>query len=171
MPITKAELFSNLQNGWQQLQQFIHNLTPDQMTQPSDEAGWTIKDHLIHLAVWEDGMNAMLARQPRYTIMGVSKEVWEAEDIDATNAIIQQNYHAVSLPEALKHLEEVHERLLATLTSLSEADLLKPYGYYQADAADDQRPAIDRIIGNTYEHYAEHIPWMKAIADRAETGH
>ncbi len=161
----KPELLANIQNSWQELRQFIRSLSEEQLTKPTDPAGWTVKDHLIHLAVWEDGINALLAHQPRYVAMGLTKEVWDRDGFEEFNAIIQQQNKDLPLPEVLKRLEEVHNRLFATLQTLPYEELNRPYGYYQADDADDTSPVINRVIGNTYHHYGEHIPWMRTIAE------
>ncbi|MBC7872040.1 MAG: hypothetical protein H7Y09_14435, partial [Chitinophagaceae bacterium] len=48
--------------------------------------------------------------------------------------------------------------------TLSDADLMRPYNYYQPESA-QAAPIIDRIAGNTFGHYEEHIPWMQAIVE------
>jgi len=161
--IAKADFLDNVEAGWRKLEIFITSLTDEQLTKPTDAAGWTVKDHLIHLAVWENGVSAMLEHKPRYEAMGLTKQDWDNEHYDKLNAIIQQQQKDLPLSDVLKRLREVHLRLLELLDSVSDADLQRPYSDYQA-GEDDNSPIINRLIGNTYAHYDEHIPWMQAIA-------
>jgi hypothetical protein len=54
--------------------------------------------------------------------------------------------------------------MLAALAGMSDAELFKPYASYTGETAgDDRRPIIGWIVGNTYEHYAEHQAWIEAM--------
>jgi hypothetical protein len=163
--VTTTELVSRMQKGWEDFQAYLKTLTPEQMTTPADAAGWTVKDHVIHLATWEDGVYALLEKQPRYEQMGVDKETWDGHDTDAINAVIQKQKHDMPLDEVLKKFEDVHKRLIEKVQSMSSKDLLRPYSYYQADST-AQKPVFGWIVGNTYEHYAEHKPWIAAIVGK-----
>jgi hypothetical protein len=50
------------------------------------------------------------------------------------------------------------------LQQLTDADLLRTYDSFQPDdaAADDPRLIWERIVGNTFGHYAEHQVWIEA---------
>ena len=69
-PVTTREMLRRLQNGWDNFQAYLKTLTPDQLTQHKDAGGWRIQDHVMHLAVWEDGMEALLSGQSRQARMG-----------------------------------------------------------------------------------------------------
>ena len=71
--VTTTELVSRMQKGWDDFQAYLKTLTLEQVTQPTDAAGWTVKDHIIHLATWEDGVYALLEKQPRHEQMGLDK--------------------------------------------------------------------------------------------------
>ena len=55
--------------------------------------------------------------------------------------------------------------MLTTLAGLSDEDLFKTYSYYQPDEPGDDSgdPILNWIMGNTYEHYAEHQAWIEAL--------
>jgi uncharacterized protein (TIGR03083 family) len=160
--VTTTELLSRMQKGWEDIQAYLKTLTPAQMTDSTDAAGWTVKDHVIHLATWEDGVYALLQKQPRYEQMGLDKATWEGHDTDAINAVIQKQHKDMPLDEVLKTFEDVHKRLVEKIQSMSNKDLLRPYSTYQADST-AEKPVFGWIVGNTYEHYAEHKPWIAAI--------
>lgn len=163
--IRKKDLLAQMEAGWNSLQAYLGTLSEAQLTQAADAAGWTIKDHIMNLAVWEDGAWAMLEKIPCHKQMGISDEAWKYGDTDSINAIIQQRYRNEPLAKVLQTFKDIHRRLVEKVKSLPEADLQRPYRDFQADS-DDNRPIINWIRGNTYEHYAEHRPWIEAIARR-----
>ena len=164
-PMDKTELLTKIGQVWDQLQRFVTAHTPAELTEPTDAAGWTAKDHLMHLAVWEGGIVALLDKQDRPAYMGIDQAMWLRHDWDEVNAVIQARYRDVPLEEVLRRHADTHRRLLAQIEALSWDDLQKPYGnYFPAGKEDDSGDAvINRIIGNTIAHYPEHIEWMEAI--------
>jgi hypothetical protein len=124
-----------------------------------NEDGWNVKDQLAHLATWERGIAYLLQKRPRYAGMGLDKASWHDLTMDEINAVIHRHYQDVSLEDVLAYYQEAHERLLAAIDALSEEELFKPYSYFQPDEAvnDSKAPIINWIIGNTFEHYEEHL--------------
>lgn len=161
--MTKTDFLAALDKGWNDLQAYLHTLTPEQMMQPTDAAGWSVKDHLIHLAVWEDGMHALLQGLSRRDYMGIEKAVWDSGDYDQINAVIQQRYKDMPLDEVMRTFHDVHQRLVTKLGTLKDEDLERPYNSYQPESKRTD-PVVQPLMGNTFEHYEEHIPWMDAIA-------
>ena len=161
--MTKAELLAKIQASWDDITGYLKSLTVEQITQITDAAGWTVKDHVAHIMVWEDGINALLDRQPRYVRMGVDAATWNSGDYDRMNAIIQQRHRGRSWDEVMQTFMDVHEQLIAKLETLTDADLMRPYRDYQPESTSDG-PIYNRICGNTFGHYAEHTPWIAAIA-------
>lgn len=160
--VSVPEFLGRLDQGWADLQAFIASLTPELLTHPTDAGGWTVKDHLIHLAMWEDGMNAVMAHENRRERMGVDEATWEQGDFDAINAVIQRAHHADPLESVLDTLNRVNTEFRGRVAAMNTADLLAPYSDYQADS-DSSDPIVWRLVGNSFGHFEEHIPWMKAI--------
>lgn len=158
---TKTELLAAIHQNWAELHAWLGTLTEQQCTQPTDAAGWTVKDHVAHLWVWEDGMNAFLQRQSRPQYMQIPAELW-GDDFDPLNAVIQQRHKDLPWSEVSQRFAASHEQLLARLEALSDADLQRPYNHYQPEE-EYTSPAINSLAGNTFHHYAEHLPWMQAI--------
>jgi hypothetical protein len=55
---------------------------------------------------------------------------------------------------------------MGLLNRMSDADLQRPYNDYQPNDPrdpDDNRPALDWVAGNTWEHYAEHMEWINQL--------
>jgi uncharacterized protein (TIGR03083 family) len=165
-PKTVNELLDNIERGWNSFNAYIDTLSEKQLTQPTDAAGWTAKDHLIHLASWEDTLNALLDRTPRWERIGVDKALWDSNDIDQINAIVQKRYHDMPLDEVRQKHREVHQRLLEKIRQLSDADLGQPIREYQPGSATTS-PIVRPLVADTYDAYAEHTPWIAAIVEKA----
>ncbi|MCU0498665.1 MAG: ClbS/DfsB family four-helix bundle protein [Anaerolineae bacterium] len=159
---SREQLLTDIHHGWQTIQAFIGTFSSEQLTGPTDAAGWTAKDHLIHLAIWEQGILALLKGESRPAAMGIDPATWDTADYDRINAIIQQAHHDRPLPDVLGYWRAVHEQLIAQIETLTDAQLDQPYHTFNAGPEHEQ-PITVWIINNTYEHYAEHHPWIAAL--------
>ena len=161
-PSTVADLLRDIDAAWNELHGAIAQLTDTQMTGPTDAAGWTVKDHLAHLAAWENSVLVILRdRRPQHEGLGVDKAIWDAEDIDATNEAVRQDNAAAPLDEVRTRLETVHAQLVETITGMTDDELQLPVEHWVREGGDF--PIVHKITGNTSEHYPEHREWMLAI--------
>ncbi len=165
-PVTSAckiNLRWHIDDQWEKLLALIDRLSDDQMTGPADDAGWTVKDHLIHLAVWEDGLNAILNRRSFASGMGFDSLDWC--DLDGINAVIQQRYGDAPLFGVLRTLHRSHKRLLDSLDGLTADDLMRPVCDFDPDCG-DHNPLMSTIVCNTFGHYDEHRLWIEALVEQ-----
>jgi len=162
-PATKAELLRLIHQGWDDFHAFLAHYSREQLSTLKDAVGWTPKDHIVHLAVWEDSIYVLLNGQSQREGLGLDEATW-ASDYDHQNAILRERYLALNMDAALDLFRRSHARLIAKIEALSDEDLHKPYRHYDP-TSDDDRPIIGWIIGDTYEHYQEHTPWIAAIVD------
>ena len=164
--VTKAELLSRIQQGWNDFQAYLATLTPEQKTGPTDAAGWSVKDHVMHLAVWEKGIVALLNHEDRREAMGLDEAAWESHDYDIMNGVIRDREAGRTLDEVMQVFRDVHGQLVARIGAMSDAEINRPYSDYADDPGNDN-PVVGYIVGNTFEHYAEHQPWIEAIVASA----
>ncbi len=161
----KAEQLERIDESWLRLNGFIESLTPAQLAGPTDAAGWTVKDHLAHLAAWERGLVFLLQRRPRHEGMGVEESVYLQAGLDDLNEAIRQVTVDTPIDEVIADLRGTHEQLRAMIAAMPEDDLRRTYSWFLPDepGEDDGRPIISRIAANTDGHFDEHLPWMQAI--------
>lgn len=163
--LTRENLLRRLNLSWNELQTYLASLTEEQLTHPTDAAGWTGKDHIIHLAMWEKGGLALLEGKSKREVMDIPPETWEQGD-DPINAVMQQRYHDMPLDDVMQTFRQIHEAMLKKLDTMTEEDLLLPYRHYQPDS-NEERPIIWWVIGDTILHYRDHLPWIAAIVEKA----
>jgi uncharacterized damage-inducible protein DinB len=149
----------------------VEGLSEAKLVAPLGPEGWSIRDHISHLVAWQDGITALLRREPRWRGMGLAsaEDMGPTENFDSINAKIQAMHAGKSHAEVRAMLEESHARMIATLRAMQDADLIRPYSFYNPDAPEDQRdaPIVGWIAGNTFGHYQEHRPWVEALAAAA----
>lgn len=161
--LTREKLMQQIESSWNELQTYLSSLTEEQLTRPTDTAGWTVKDHLIHLAVWVNAGLEMLERKSKRIILDINPEIWEQGE-DPINAVLYERYQKIPLNEAIQALQQNHEKFLKKVNIMTEGDLQLPHSHYQPDST-EKRPIIDFIFWDTAEHYREHIPWIQAIVE------
>jgi hypothetical protein len=164
--LSKSGLLAKIGETWNALQGFLATLTPMQRTQPADAAGWTVKDHAIHLSLWEDNLIALLEGRSRIEDFDIPQSTWD-EGSDAINAVLQPRHRDRPWDDVRQAMIASHQRVLDKVASMTEEQLLLPYNHYQP-GVHREGPIIWWINGNTWEHYPEHAEWMRAIVGAPE---
>lgn len=165
---TKEELLARIAAARRDLDALLAGLTPAEMTAGSEPLDWSIKDHLAHLGAWAVGIAALLQKKPRWEAMQLDPEITRQADIDQTNETLYYQHKDRSLAEVQAYFNDCQQQLVDAISRLDYADLLRPYNDYQThnNPAAGNHPIMDWIMGDSYEHYAEHIPWMQAKIER-----
>lgn len=165
---TKADLLADIERTWTLLNAALGRLTDAQLTALKDAQGWTVKDHIIHLAAWERSVVFFLQGQARYAGLGVDKALYLRGNDDEINAVIHQQREDLPLTSALEQFRDIHQQLMTLLQPLTDADLQKPYRHYLPDEPGDGDgpPAINLIYGNSANHFTEHLEWIEALVSQ-----
>lgn len=168
---TKSDLIEALDEAQRQLDAFLNTLTPEQLNNSQDSAGWTVKDHLAHLIAWQNGMTALLQFQPRWPAMGLTADyVHEHEGAyDEINHAIAAQYQDKPAETILALRQESDTQFRQTVDALSDEQLRRPYSHYQPDepGEDTGEPVMGWVAGNSALHIIEHLEWMKAIVAKS----
>ena len=164
LPQNKTELLERIDDEWAALEQIIDSLDEAQMTVP-DSGGWSIKDNLAHLSVWEEFMRLhYLQNLPAPAVLNIDAEIYQRGDENEQNDILQQRSQSRSLVDVLAELHQTHAQVRADLAQIPFADLLKQH--YPDDP--EARPVLWWVIGNTYEHYLEHRLTIERFIEQGE---
>jgi hypothetical protein len=162
-----SRLTASIDAAWQDLHSFLAIVTPIQASR-RDQAGWSVKDHVAHLAVWESAVAILFQRGRRHEALGIEEPFYAAGNFDEINEVIRVRLEGTTLQEAIRNLEGAHQQLVGHLTTLRDSDLdAKAREFFPQAPRDDDRLLTSLIWDNTGRHFTEHLAWMRDLVGRA----
>lgn len=162
------QLSQSIDTDWARLEASLEGLNEQQLAQVCNEHGWSIKDHLAHIAQWEEILLMMF--------LGVSYEEsmripWGKYPIfNDVNEALRRQWVDFSPGFILNRLNRVHHHLMERLSPLTEEDLQTPVKQFFSSIwipEYEQRNMTEFIRAHTDTHYRDHAGWieqMKATA-------
>lgn len=157
----RTELLNEINAGRARLEAALTRLTPEQMTRPDLPGEWSVKDLLAHLGWWQR-REVMIYHALKE---GVRPEtVLVSGTIDELNARVLADYRARDLEEVRAFEHQAYLDLLAIAETAPEEEL---FGHHTFAWTGGQ-PFVDWIAGDTYDHYAEHLPAVEVLLAEQE---
>ncbi len=168
--LSKATLLDRIESAWEELNVVINGLDEAQLARVDVESGWSVADHLTHLAAWERGIAYVLTGRSRAEGMGITQAQWVDLTMHEVNDVIHEQGRRLGAVGALADFRAAHAAMLDALEGLDDADLQRGYTTFEPQDEPDDRPIIGWIIGDTYDHYAEHLGYFRGSLSRAAQG-
>ncbi len=156
--MTADEVRARINAKRQELVDLIATIDAAGLSAPGPDGSWAIKDHLVHIGAWEHWLLALFEGRNELLAMGTSGEVNEVDDI---NNEVWQRHRDDSIDEARRYFEDAHRDLMAVLAEKTTEDFDRPYPSSFDNAAG--LTFLTPVAANTYEHYDEHIGWIKEM--------
>lgn len=161
---SRTGLLERIETAWTELHSFLDGLTDLQMTEVRDDQGWNVKDHIIHMAAWEESVAYLFEGRPRHEALGIDESHFANASFDEINAIVRDQRMSAALPSALGQFRRVHSGLVAHIQGLSDADLKEQVTTFFPQAPkSDERQVFDLLYDNTADHFPEHLGWIKTL--------
>jgi uncharacterized protein (TIGR03083 family) len=152
--MTKRELLDAIHKERAAFEATLAGLAPEQLTAPGVMDGWSVKDILGHVAIWEARLVAILYSIER----GVAPKMLRSSEVDKVNAESFTEQRERPLDRVLADFHAVHVQLLKRLDTLKEGDLSDSKRFpWMVD-----EPLEKLVASDTFEHYAEHRPAIEA---------
>jgi len=161
-PTTMEEVYAYLEGARGRLLAVVEPRSYEEIARIGPE-GWSVKDHLAHLAIWEGSFTAILAGRDKGEALGVTPEVMATPGFDEINEVIRARWAGASRAEVMELLAGKRRELLATLGGMTYDDLMKPYATYQPGSPEKTDPVAYWLAGNTWEHSDEHREWIEGL--------
>lgn len=164
---TVSDMAIGIGRAWHPYQDLIVSLTSDELDGPTDDAGWTVKDHIAHVTAWQAGVTAVLQGRPRHEGMGVAEDEMDMSDIDAFNARVREAFADLPAREVVEDAQLKHEGFMMELEALPEEAVRWPLDKYLPGASDggEKRLAGDWFWNNSGGHFQEHLAYINRILD------
>jgi uncharacterized damage-inducible protein DinB len=150
--VTRDDLLRQNEAMHRRVLDLIGGVDDRRLTAAGREGEWSIKDHLGHLADWQQYVADLLtgATTPR--------QIRNDAEMDRLNAEIVAQTRARSLAEVRARLQSSYEALRARVERLTDAELDQPPPY----GRDWDRKLWQHIAGNGFDHYREHVEAIEA---------
>ncbi len=149
----RTDLLISMADGRAALRLTLAGLTEPQMEDVVNGA-WTRRDVLAHLEAWERRTVSLLETLRRGWDPGGSDD---SSSWDVMNErFFEENRHR-SLADVRRGESDAYDALVRMVEELPDEDLFEPDRF----AWTDGRPFAGWILGNTSEHYAEHMAQLE----------
>lgn len=152
-PTTKAEILDAVRGADSALHAAYAGVDRAKMEQPGVNDGWSIKDEIAHLTLW----NRTLVGRLEAAATGASPDPalfsQSDEAIDAWNARHFAESKGRPLDDVLTEYRDTFSAVIAGVEALSEADLFAAERFAWTKGT----PLERSVAGEIYEHYPEHI--------------
>ena len=168
-PTTKQELLQRIRERHADMQELLSSLAPAQMRAPELDAGWSVQDSLAHIAAWEKIMLDAIGKYRRDENVGLWAPGFEIEGDNSEEQMNRYNAHLFeqnrerALDDVLDDFRETFMNIVATIETLSDAEIFNDNHF----PARKGRPLLTFLVGDTYEHYDEHIGWIRAWLNKS----
>ena len=151
--MNKSKLIETLRNERQAWDVLLAEVAPHRMTESGLAGTWTVKDIIAHVS-WYERETAMMVEERAL----VGSDLWQLPQDERNIPIYEENKDR-QLDEVLAEAESVFERLLQGIESLSDEELLNASHFRQMP---EEWTPWKVIASNSYEHYHQHTPGVRA---------
>ena len=160
--MTADEVRARIRAKRKELVDLISTMDEAALSAPGPDGGWAIKDHLVHIGAWEHWLLALFERHDRLAAMGAAGA---GKIVDEVNAAVYEKHRHDTLDQARAYFNDAHDQLMAVLDTQSTQDLEGAYSVFfpPAEGESATQPVLVAVAANTYEHYDDHIGWIKEM--------
>ena len=151
---TATATLSRFDHAFGELEDTLEKLSPHDLTEVRDPAGWSAKDHVMHVALWEQALLASVDGRPRHQALGIDASTEGSEDWDGMNAMIFANTRHRSLADVLQALRTTHADTRSRLTAAV------------AGAAGAAGEKLLEGLPGYIDHYDQHRGWILELVGR-----
>lgn len=153
----RNELLGRIRDGRAELESALALFDKRDLTEPLLDSGWSIKDIIAHIGFWEQRMVNL------YDILSagdVPQDAIDGETLDELNARVFNENRL--LPLGIVQVNELTAfRMLVNIAETApDEDLFDPGRFAWCEG----EPFRNWIATNTWEHYADHVPDLRAAA-------
>jgi hypothetical protein len=123
--LPREELLREIERERAALDATLARLTPRQMTKPGvTPGGWSVKDILSHLVAWQQMNLDWYAAGLRGEKPAMPAPGFTLRELPRLNQMIFRKHHRRSLKAVLADYHVYHERVVALIRTLPDADLV-----------------------------------------------
>ncbi len=161
---TRDEVLANIRKARAELEASFAGLSEHQLTVPRTSGGWSIKDHLAHIAAWQRRCLAIIAGKHPADGFEIDHETYDQlDDAHAINDVLYRRYRDRTLSEVIEDFRGTHREVEMTVQAMSEQDLIQPLS---GPVANRFPRVVDLINFNIARHDRVHIKDIRVLGER-----
>jgi hypothetical protein len=130
-------------------------LPDDKWLAPSNAAGWNVRDHVGHVAIWLRAETALLGSGiPIPETTGLPQAIWDSGDTDAINDWFRQSIVTKSPADVRIERDDAFPKLFDVVSGIPEEKLSKPAR--ESGLENSDRPLLEVMSENYGLHFEDH---------------
>jgi hypothetical protein len=153
MKETAAAALARFDQAWASLDKTVQGLGERELTEIRNPDGWSAKDHVMHVAVWEQALLSKLDGRLRHQALGLDAATDGSEDYDALNAAIFEKTKARPLAEVLDEVRSTHAKTRAHIAAFANGTTAPSADAFLAD------------VPGYADHYDQHAGWIRDLVE------
>lgn len=165
-PKDKQDLIQKIRDERDRFMNLLDNLSENEMLIPLGENGWSVKDHIAHIVIWEKRMAEWLIVVERGEVPQQLPPGMTWDDLDRWNEQTFEENRERELKEVLADFSHFAEEVVQVVETISE-DLLM---IADSLAWRSGSPLWEMVAENTFWHYPEHRETIKHWHEARENG-
>lgn len=147
--LSQADTVEKVSHSRKTITELMERLSPQKYLVPAEDNGWTFKDILFHLVVWEKRMIRWIGMLQKGEVPEIRDPNFTLADLDRLNQITYDEHKDVPLYKALQGFLDLESQVLESVKRIEPHQYNKEY--------------FDIIAANTFLHYDEHKPAILRI--------
>jgi hypothetical protein len=153
----RIELLERMRNEREAWDALLAEIPPQRMAEPGVDGDWSVKDIVAHVS-WYERETAIMVEDRAL----IGSDLWQLPQDERNIPIYEENKHR-PLDEVKAEAESVFQRLIRGIETLPD-DALRDASLFR-EMPEEWIPWMV-IASNTFEHYHQHIPGIRAWLDR-----
>jgi hypothetical protein len=160
--MSRAELLERIRSELARLDDVLSRIPEQAMSAAGPEPGaWSAKDQLAHLSAWHRVALARVFGRPEGEMFGWPEGSFEKLDLDQLNARFHEQFRVRPLGDVRDEMAASADQLLDGVEAMDDGALERPWLPEHPDRGTYEQ----MIAANTFEHYEEHLPALRSLAE------
>ncbi len=165
-PKDKQDLIQRIRVERERLGTLLGNLSDNEMLIPLGEDGWSAKDHVAHIVIWEKRLVEWLHVVERGGVPQQLPPGMTWDDLDRWNEQTFEENRERELKEVLADFNYFTEEVVQVVGAISEDLLMRADSLAWRSGS----PLWEMVAANTFWHYSEHWETIKNWQEARTSG-
>ena len=165
-PKDKQDLIQRIRDERIRLAALLGVVSESEMLIPLEENGWSAKDHIAHIVIWEKRLVEWLNIVERGEVPQQLPPGMTWDDLDRWNEQTFEENHERELKEVLADFDHFADEVVQTVEAIPEDLLMRADSLVWRSGS----PLWEMVAANTFWHYPEHRETIKHWQEERKSG-